>query len=245
MSSKPKKPSPNSSHERKERPLFFKGREALGTYIRDPTAFPPSRVIYHNASFVALHDLYPKSSVHALLLPRSTEKNLLHPFDAFADAAFLAAVRAEAKALQRLVAKELQRRYGKFSAQEQARERMLNGDLDVPAGADLPAGRDWARDVIVGVHARPSMTHLHVHVVSVDRLSEKMKHRKHYNSFTTPFFVPLDDFPLAEDDVRRHPTREGYLDRDFLCWRCGKSFGRSFAKLKGHLAEEFEKWKSE
>jgi aprataxin len=245
MSSKPEKPSSGPSHEQKDKPRFFKDRDGLGAYIRDPMSFPPSRVIYHNASFVAINDLFPKSSVHALLLPRPTEKHVLHPFDAFTDVAFLAAVRTEAKNLHRLVAKELQRKYGKFSAQDQVRERVLSGDVDVTDGTELPAGRNWERDVMVGVHGRPSMAHLHVHVISIDRFSEKMKHRKHYNSFATPFFVPLEDFPLAEYDDRRHPTKEGYLDRDLVCWRCGVNFGRSFTKLKAHLVEEFENWKCE
>jgi aprataxin len=89
------------------------------------------------------------------------------------------------------------------------------------------------------------MNHLHVHVMSADRYSECMKHRKHYNSFATPFFVELDAFPLAEDDPRRHPERQGYLNSDLKCWRCGEKFGNKFARLKEHLAVEFELWKRE
>jgi aprataxin len=55
--------------------------------------------------------------------------------------------------------------------------------------------------------------------------------------------VPVEDFPLAEDDVRRHPGKEGYLKADFKCWRCGKIFGNQFTHLKTHLEEEFETWK--
>jgi aprataxin len=227
-----------------EKPLTFFGRDGLGAYTNNPTGFPPSRVIYHNDSFVAINDLYPKSSVHTLLLPRSS-KNILHPFEAFEDLEFLAKVQDEAKKLRVLVAKELRRKYGRFSAKEQARERALNGEDDLQAEGDLPPGRDWEKDVMVGVHAHPSMNHLHIHVLSVDRYSEWLKHRKHYNSFATPFFVGLEDFPLAKDDVRRHPGREGYLEQDLKCWRCERMFGRSFSKLKEHLGEEFENWKKE
>lgn len=223
------------------KPLTFFGRDGLGAYINNPAGFPPSRVIYYNEGFVAINDLYPKSSVHTLLLPRSS-KSLLHPFEAFEDLDFLAKVKEEAKNLRTLVAKELRRIYGRYSAQEQARERALNGIDDVE---QLPPGRDWGKDIMVGIHAHPSMNHLHVHVLSVDRFSKHLKHRKHYNSFSTPFFVPLEDFPLAKDDVRRHPGREGYLNSDFKCWRCGRDFGRSFSKLEEHLAEEFANWKTE
>lgn len=104
-------------------------------------------------------------------------------------------------------------------------------------------GRDWSKEVMSGVHAHPSMNHLHVHVMSVDRYSECLKHRKHYNSFATAFFVPVEDFPLAKDDVRRSAGEQGYLKMDFKCWRCGRVFGNQFAKLKEHLKEEFEEWR--
>ena len=44
---------------------------------------------------------------------------------------------------------------------------------------------------LVGFHAVPSMNRLHCHVLSSDLDNENMKHKKHWNSFTTPFFVPL------------------------------------------------------
>jgi aprataxin len=245
MSPEAKKTKSSDARAAARNQLFFFGRDGLGEYIRNPTSFGLARVPYYDDDFVAINDLYPKSSVHALLLPRSSSKNLLHPFEAFEDVDFLAQVQEEAKKLRSFVAKQLRRTYGQYSAQDQARERALNGEDDVPGGEDLPRGRDWEKDVMVGIHAHPSMTHLHVHVLSVDRFSECMKKTKHYNSFATPFFVPLEDFPLAKDDVRRHPGKEGYLNSDLKCWRCGQNFGRSFAKLKHHLKEEFEKWKAE
>lgn len=77
----------------------------------------------------------------------------------------------------------------------------------------LPPGRDWAADVVCGVHAAPSMRHLHVQVLSRDMHSPALRHRKHYNSFVTPFFVDLADFPLADDDPRHRPGPMGYLRR--------------------------------
>ena len=184
--------------------------------------------------------MFPKSTLHLLLLPRDATKTHLHPFDALADPAFLAKVKAETSKLRALAAAELRRKYGRFSAQDRARQDALSAD---PPPDTLPPGRDWEREIMCGVHACPSMNHLHVHVMSVDRYSERLKHRKHYNSFSTPFFVDLGDFPLADDDVRRHPGREGYLKWDFVCWRCGRNFGNRFAALKTHLEEEFDEWK--
>lgn len=220
-------------------------RDGLGAYIDHPEMYDSSRIIFHDDNFVAINDLYPKSSVHALLLPRSQTHTLQHPFDAFEDAKFLASVQEQATKLRDIIGKELQRQYGKYSKQDIPRERVLHGEVEIERAEDMPIGRDWNSEVKIGIHAHPSMNHLHIHVLSVDRYSECMKHRKHYNSFATPFFVELKDFPLKEDDVRRHPEKEGYLSSDLKCWRCGEKFGNKFVKLKPHLEEEFEKWKKE
>lgn len=237
------KPKPSTTNSKTLGPsLAFPGRDGLGAYLADPASFPPSRVIYHTEKWVVINDLYPKSSVHILLLPRDKSKNLLHPFEALEDRQFLVDVQAEIKKLRVLVAKELRRRYSKFSAQEKERDDPLSADL---VSEELPTGRDWGKDVISGVHAHPSMNHLHVHVLSRDRVSDCLKKKIHYNSFNTPFLIDVQDFPLDKDDVRRHPGKQGYLDSDLKCWRCGKTFGNKFARLKEHLAEEFEQWKRE
>lgn len=218
------------------------GRSALQAYIDSPSSFPPSRILSSDESYVAIRDAYPKSSVHLLLLPRSEKYTHKHPFDAFADVSFLSATRAAVAPLVALAASELRRLHGAYSQAESARSAAMAAD---PPPDALPAGRDWIKEILIGVHAHPSMSNLHVHVLSRDRYSECMKHRKHYNSFTTRFLVPLDDFPLAEDDERRHPGRAGYLEQELKCWRCGKTFGRSFARLKEHLNKEFEDWRKE
>ncbi|EKD20341.1 HIT domain-containing protein [Drepanopeziza brunnea f. sp. 'multigermtubi' MB_m1] len=240
---KRKASSPCSGPSKKphsKNPVF--GRDGLGPYIDHPEKFDASRVICYDENFVAIHDLYPKSSVHTLLLPRSQKHTLQHPFDAFEDAEFLASVREQATKLRDYVGKELQQRYGKFSKQDSPRQKVLNKEIELARGEEMPVGRDWTKDVKVGIHAHPSMNHLHIHVLSIDRYSECLKHRKHYNSFATAFFVDLADFPLAKDDVRR---KAEYLNRDMECWRCEKNFGNKFVKLKEHLREEFEEWKKE
>ncbi|KAI2641452.1 HIT-like protein [Hypomontagnella submonticulosa] len=247
MAPKPKAPKedpkPLSSTRAPVIMRSFRDRDGLGVYTHDPKSFPPSRVIYYDDDFVAINDMWPKSTVHTLLLPRSP-RSRLHPFDAFEDPEFLAAVQAETQKLKRLVAKELQRRYGRFSAQDKMREAVLNGEVEWE-GTELPKGRDWESELLVGIHAHPSMNDLHVHVLAPDMVSECMRHRKHYNSFNTPFLIDVADFPLAKDDPRRHPGKAGFLDSDLRCWRCGKNFGNRFKQLKEHLAEEFEEWKKE
>ncbi|KAL2862752.1 DNA 5'-adenosine monophosphate hydrolase [Aspergillus lucknowensis] len=237
----PKQESKSLSNDilRKARGAFHP-RDGLGAYIAKPETYPPSVVVYHNDDFVVVHDMFPKASLHLLLLPRDPEKTFVHPVEAFDDEEFLGKVRGEAMKVRALAAGELRRRYGKYSAQDRERQDALDAE---PAPEALPVGRRWEDDIMCGIHAHPSMNHLHVHVISVDRHSDRLKHRKHYNSFSTPFFVDLDDFPLARDDPRRDPDRQGYLRKNFICWRCGRDFGNQFTSLKKHLEEEFDEWK--
>ncbi|KAI4268406.1 MAG: hypothetical protein L6R38_007856 [Xanthoria sp. 2 TBL-2021] len=225
----------------------FSGRAGLGAYTAAPESFPTSRVISYDDDFVTINDLYPKSSIHLLLLPRRPDKQLLPPFEALQDPEFLSSIQQEVKKLRLLVAKELQRRFGKYSAKERERENAMEKALNATEDFDestLPSGRDWSKDVISGVHTHPSMAHLHIHVLSRDRHSECMRHRKHYNSFATDFLVDVEEFPLTAADAKRR-RKAGFLNDDLLCWRCGRNFGNKFAKLKHHLEGEFEEWKAE
>ncbi|KAI4168196.1 MAG: hypothetical protein LQ343_006582 [Gyalolechia ehrenbergii] len=240
----PEAAQPPSPHYAPSALTTFAGRSGLGAYTHAPESFPPSRVISFNESYVTINDLYPKSSIHVLLLPRHPEKQLLHPFKALQYPVFLTSIQEEVRKLRNLVAKELQRRFGKFSAKERERDEAMEKALD--AGEDineaaLPQGRDWSKDVIAGVHTHPSMSHLHIHVLSIDRHNECMRHRKHYNSFATPFLVDVEDFPLGTEDMMRR-AKEKWLDRDLVCWRCGRNFGNKFKALKQHLEGEFEEW---
>ncbi|CAI4210235.1 unnamed protein product [Parascedosporium putredinis] len=221
MAPKPKRPPPSVTATIARR-WGGSGRDGLGVYLVRPESHPATSVIYHNADFVAVNDIYPKSSAHTLLLPRDPTRSAQHPFEALQDPEFLAAVRAEVAKLTSLTAKELQRRFGATSAAEARRQAIK-----------------------VGIHAHPSMSHLHIHVLSREMFSPSLKHRKHYNSFNTPFFVDINDFPLADDDPRLDPDRERYLRRDMVCWRCGKNFRNQFKALKDHLQVEFEEWKHE
>ncbi|DAA73136.1 TPA_exp: Uncharacterized protein A8136_5061 [Trichophyton benhamiae CBS 112371] len=246
MNPRPKRAASPPIEPKPSRLKPFKNRDGLGAYIKDPESFSASTVISHSPEFVVIHDLYPKSAVHLLILPRDPQKFFQHPFVAFEDASFLESVRQEAARVRKQAASELRRKFGKVSALDRKRSEALDADDDgdedtVPD--ELPEGRDWDKEIMCGIHANPSMNHLHIHVISVDRYGQSLRHRKHYNSFSTPFFVELDAFPLAEDDKRRHPDREGYLKSDLKCWRCGRNFGNKFTQLKAHLEEEFEEWK--
>lgn len=64
-----------------------------------------------------------------------------------------------------------------------------------------------------GVHSIPSMANLHVHVITQDFCLSRMKNKKHYNSFTTPFFVDFDSLePKSEEDGAESETDESEND---------------------------------
>ncbi|KAK3339130.1 HIT-like domain-containing protein [Neurospora tetraspora] len=255
MAPKPKAPKPDAysgrssagarspSHKNSRgKTTKLKWSGALVEYIDHPDRFP-QQVIRVTDKTVLIRDAFPKATVHLLLLPRSPAHHDLHPHQAFEDRDFLAMMRDEAASAARLAAAELKRKLSTFSASSKARNEAM--DKGVPFD-QLPEGRDYLSDIRIGVHAHPSMDHLHVHIISCDMHSDKVKHRKHYNSFNTPFFIPLEDCPLAEDDERRKTSfQNANLSKGFVCWRCGQEFGNKFAELKRHLETEFEQWKKE
>lgn len=89
-----------------------------------------------------------------------------------------------------------------------------------------------------GYHAVPSMTRLHMHVISRDFNSPCLKTKKHWNSFTTDFFLP------AEDVIGRLQTHgkvvvdkaryDEVLKSPLKCHVCHASC-QNMPKLKDHI----------
>jgi aprataxin len=212
-------------------------------------------VLYYDENFVLIRDQYPKASIHLLLLPRDPKISAVHPLEALqSNAEFRESVKKELdNRVIPLVATELRRMFGAESKSDKAYQEDLeqriggeNDDSETPASESVHIGRDWASEVRTGIHFHPSLSNLHIHIISRDMHSPSLKHRKHFNSFNTPFFIPVASFPLPEDDERLNPNiAHGYLKRDLVCWRCGMNFGGRFAKLKEHLETEWEDWKRE
>lgn len=163
----------------------------------------------------------------------------MRPQEAFEDAAFLADCLAEERKVREIAISELRRKLGQFSAAEKTRNEAMELD-ELPE--ELPAGRNWDKEIMSGTHSNPSMNHLHIHILSRELHSDCLKKKNHYLSFTTDFFIRMDEFPVAEDDPRRNYK---HLPADMLCWRCGQNFKNQMVQLKAHLEEEFEEWKKE
>ena len=87
-----------------------------------------------------------------------------------------------------------------------------------------------------GFHAVPSMNHLHLHVISQDFDSPHLKNKKHWNSFTTTFFVPLDEVLIGcmKDQVD-FSYRANRLQNGLKCHRCCK-VQSNMPQLKQHIS---------
>ncbi|EFJ51495.1 hypothetical protein VOLCADRAFT_120448 [Volvox carteri f. nagariensis] len=91
----------------------------------------------------------------------------------------------------------------------------------------------------LGFHAVPSMCQVHLHVVSQDFDSAALKNKKHWNSFTTAFFLPLD---VVERELKSHdrlklidPEEQAQLEgRELRCHGCAKPM-KSMPELKKHI----------
>ncbi|CAM0872711.1 unnamed protein product [Alopecurus aequalis] len=89
----------------------------------------------------------------------------------------------------------------------------------------------------LGYHSVPSMRQLHLHVISQDFNSPSLKNKKHWNSFTTAFFLDSVD---VIDEVDQHGSAtispdEKLLAMELRCHRC-RSAHPNIPKLKSHIA---------
>ncbi|CAN1771779.1 Transcription factor bHLH140 [Linum perenne] len=109
------------------------------------------------------------------------------------------------------------------------------------------AGMKWAERFLqedpslvfrLGYHSEPSMRQLHLHVISQDLDSSHLKNKKHWNSFTTPFFRDSID---VMDEIRNHgkaklENDEKHLSMELRCHRC-RSAHPNIPKLKSHIKQ--------
>ncbi|EEE58865.1 transcription factor bHLH140 [Oryza sativa Japonica Group] len=108
------------------------------------------------------------------------------------------------------------------------------------------AGVKWAQKFLeedsslvfrLGYHSVPSMRQLHLHIISQDFNSASLKNKKHWNSFTTTFFLDSVDV-IEEIDQRGSATissDDRVLAMELRCHRC-RSAHPNIPKLKSHIA---------
>lgn len=81
------------------------------------------------------------------------------------------------------------------------------------------------------------MRQLHLHVISQDFDSSHFKHKKHWNSFNTPFFRDSLDVieEVDKDEKARLNDDESMLSMELRCHRC-KSTYPNIPHLKAHIS---------
>ncbi|BDA45631.1 probable aprataxin at C-terminar half [Coccomyxa sp. Obi] len=106
--------------------------------------------------------------------------------------------------------------------------------------------KDWMSEkhsesgFMLGFHSIPSMSHLHLHVISKDFDSPALKHKKHWNSYTTPFFKQLD--AIRAELLQRgsvsvdRETAEQHLKEDLRCHWCHAPM-KNMPTLKSHIVQ--------
>jgi aprataxin len=83
------------------------------------------------------------------------------------------------------------------------------------------------------------MAQLHLHVISEDFDSECLKTKRHWNSFTSAFFLHLDNVITALQEPQGCvavdvAAAEGLLKQGLFCHRCGQGC-KTMPALKEHL----------
>ena len=89
-----------------------------------------------------------------------------------------------------------------------------------------------------GYHAVASMNQLHMHIISQDFDSSYLKTKKHWNSFTSDFFIDSQrviDMLTTQDKVELDRTKyEQILKSELRCHKCGCSL-KTMPALKQHI----------
>ncbi|KAN0061825.1 aprataxin-like protein [Thecaphora frezii] len=181
--------------------------QALTNYARtpDPSTLPAEVLVMFDDKTVAIWDAFRKAQYHALVLPRL-------PYTIPKTAAATAGASMPSLSLTN---GKLTSGLSSSGIVPASHLRSLRSLLASPyASAVLQAlriasdrvashihhrmrtehvGKQWR--VRRGFHAIPSMEHVHLHVISDDLVSDRLKNKKHYQSFhpTHGFWLDLDE----------------------------------------------------
>ncbi|ORX86767.1 HIT-like protein [Anaeromyces robustus] len=90
----------------------------------------------------------------------------------------------------------------------------------------------------IGFHAIPSMNQIHMHVISTDFISPYLKTKKHWNSFTSEFFLkPSFIIKQLEENDRVNIDKSHFeivLKKALICHKCKQEL-KNMPTLKAHL----------
>ncbi|KAG2367452.1 HIT-like domain-containing protein [Suillus spraguei] len=196
----------------------------------NPASLPPSVLLSYSETCLTVFDAFPKSIFHFLVIPR-----VRPPFNVYQLANLRSLLKCEKNYAKELLAD--------LSREADNVKKMIEGEMLKKYG--------FRWEIWMGFHAVPSMEHLHLHVLSADLCSPRMKLKKHYNSFHPKlgFFIHLSDVLSwfeAESSYYKTISQlkkskyDPLLKEDLSCWKCDRNLS-NMPKLKLHLQEEFDK----
>ncbi|KAG2157296.1 HIT-like domain-containing protein [Suillus clintonianus] len=196
----------------------------------NPDSLPSSVLLSHSETCLTVFDAFPKSIFHFLVIPR-----VRLPFDVYQLADLRSLLKCEKNSAKELLTN--------LNQEADNVKKMIESEMLKKYGFK------W--EIWMGFHAVPSMQHLHLHILSADLCSPRMKLKKHYNSFHPKlgFFIHLSDvLSWFESDSSYYKTisqlkkseYEPLLKEDLSCWKCDRNLS-NMPKLKSHLQEDFDK----
>lgn len=198
---------------------------ALATYVTHPERFEKDGVVlFYDDEVSIIHDGFGKSSFHLLILPRDPQLTKKHPATGLTP--------HWKNVFETYVEWCSNYIYDHFIAKYDI--------LSLPNSASSQNKNAFITHFIqVGIHSAPSMSNLHIHVLTKDFHSMRLKNKKHYNSFNTRFFISWDQLPLKKVPDKYEMEQNVIKKSDLICCYCGKNFTNKFSQLKQHLEVEF------
>ncbi|KAK4335292.1 HIT-like domain-containing protein [Rhodotorula toruloides] len=191
---------------------------------------PPGVWVTSDEKTLTIFDGYEKAKYHLLILPRAPfplESGGTVPASHLVN---LASLLKSPHALE--VLKVLERQADEV-------KEMIRDEMEKEEG--------WSWDVRVGFHAVESMRHVHLHVISSDMLSPKLKNKKHWNSFhpTLGYFLHLSNVIREVENggyvLDSRASYEALLKEPLVSTYPPYETFKTIPDLQRHLQREWEK----
>ncbi|CAK7897303.1 aprataxin-like protein [[Candida] anglica] len=142
-------------------------RDALQSYLDAPEKHS-NAVLFQDENVVIIKDLYPKASRHYLILPK--KHTHVHPMEVF----------EKYPEFYNII-----KPYIQMAIDILVDSLIEEGIIEDDKLKKLQFANQYIK---AGIHMVPSLRNLHIHVITKDFYSPRLKNKKHYNSFNTNFF---------------------------------------------------------
>ena len=224
---------------RMKRKSFF-NPNILYEYVRYPKSHAES-VLFEDEKCVIIKDAYPKAAIHLLLIPKETflVKSSAQEF-----------IPSDLPKLLQLheTGKQFAKALGLYLDNKGEESAMKISDIHSPFLEDLKRRKNLQNfgEFQYGYHIIPSLYPLHLHIITNDFISPFLKNKKHWNSFTTKYFMEIDvieNYLHSNQELHKILKIENYenlLKNPLSCHLCQSTFP-SIPSLKNHLLFHFDK----